>query len=85
MDSVAFQDIIQYAPWLLVAFLFFKQNRMFATPEMMQQELQKLYEKIEDRFVQKEVHNIAITELKQDIADMKEKIDQIYNKVLGID
>lgn len=85
MDSVAFQDIIQYAPWILVAFLFFKQNRMFVTPELMQQELQKMYEKIEEKFVQKEVHNIAITELKADISDMKEKIDQIYNKVLGID
>lgn len=85
MDNLAFQDIVQYAPWLLVAFLFFKQNRMFVTPEMLQETIQDLKDKIDERFVRKDVHNIAITELKADITDMKEKIDQIYNKVLGID
>lgn len=85
MDSEAFQDIIQYAPWILVAFLFFKQNRMFVTPEMMQQELQRLYEKIERDFVRKEVHDLAIGEFKNDLADMKEKIDKIYDKLYGID
>jgi hypothetical protein len=85
MDNLAFQDIIQYAPWLLVAFLFFKQNRMFVTPELLQETIQDLKEKIDAKFVRKDVHNIAITELKADISDMKEKIDQIYNKVLGID
>lgn len=85
MDNLAFQDIIQYAPWILVAFLFFKQNRMFVTPEMLQDTIQDLKEKIDSKFVRKDVHNIAITELKADITDMKEKIDQIYNKVLGID
>lgn len=85
MDNLAFQDIIQYAPWILVAFLFFKQNRMFVTPEMLQDTIQDLKDKIDEKFVRKDVHNIAITELKADITDMKEKIDQIYNKVLGID
>ena len=85
MDNIAIQDVIQYAPWLLVAFLFFKQNRMFVTPEYLQQELQHLYEKVEETFVRKEVHSISISEMKSDIADMKEKIDIIYNKVLGID
>ena len=85
MDNLAFQDIVQYAPWLLVAFLFFKQNRMFVTPEMLQETIQDLKDKIDEKFVRKDVHNIAITELKADITDMKEKIDQIYNKVLGID
>lgn len=85
MDNLAFQDIIQYAPWILVAFLFFKQNRMFVTPEMLQETIQDLKDKIDEKFVRKDVHNIAITELKADITDMKEKIDQIYNKVLGID
>lgn len=85
MDNLAFQDIIQYAPWILVAFLFFKQNRMFVTPEILQDTIQDLKEKIDEKFVRKDVHNIAITELKADITDMKEKIDQIYNKVLGID
>lgn len=85
MDNLAFQDIIQYAPWLLVAFLFFKQNRMFVTPEQLQETIQDLKDKIDEKFVRKDVHNIAITELKADITDMKEKIDQIYNKVLGID
>ena len=85
MDNLAFQDIIQYAPWLLVAFLFFKQNRMFVTPDQLQEIIQDLKDKIDEKFVRKDVHNIAITELKADITDMKEKIDQIYNKVLGID
>lgn len=85
MDNLAFQDIIQYAPWILVAFLFFKQNRMFVTPEMLQDTIQDLKDNIDEKFVRKDVHNIAITELKADITDMKEKIDQIYNKVLGID
>lgn len=85
MDNLAFQDIIQYAPWILVAFLFFKQNRMFVTPDQLQETIQDLKDKIDEKFVRKDVHNIAITELKADITDMKEKIDQIYNKVLGID
>lgn len=58
---------------------------MFVTPEMLQDTIQDLKDKIDEKFVRKDVHNIAITELKADITDMKEKIDQIYNKVLGID
>lgn len=85
MDNFAFQDIIQYAPWILVIFLFFKKNSLFVTPEMLQQEQQRLYEKIEKDFVRKEVHNLAISEFKSDLVDMKDKIDKIYDKFFGID
>lgn len=77
MDSVAFQDIIQYAPWLLVAFLFFKQNRMFVTPEMLQEELKN--------YVRKDLYELSQSEIKADMLEMKEKINKIYDKLFGLD
>ena len=77
MDSVAFQDIIQYAPWILVAFLFFKQNRMFVTPEMLQEELKN--------YIRKDLYELSQSEIKADMQEMKDKINKIYDKLFGLD
>ena len=77
MDSIALQDIIQYAPWLLVAFLFFKQNRMFVTPEMLQEELKN--------YIRKDLYELSQSEIKADMVEMKEKINKIYDKLFGLD
>ena len=77
MDSVAIQDIIQYAPWILVAFLFFKQNRMFLTPEMLQEELKN--------YVRKDIYELSQSEIKSDMLEMKDKINKIYDKLFGLD
>ena len=72
-------DYLEFAPIIIVVMGFFIAYRVFVTPEYLQRELEKLNEK----FVRKEVHDLAIQELKDDIAEIKEKVEKIYDKLIG--
>ena len=72
----------EYAPWLVVAFLFFKQNKMFITPENLTNTLADFNEKLEEKFVLKETYNVAMNGFKEDLVDMKDKIDKIYDAII---
>lgn len=70
---------IDYAPWLIVAFLFFKQNKMFVTPETMTQKFVDFETHLEEKFVLKDTYNVAISELKNDMEEIKETVSKIYD------
>ena len=72
---------IEYAPILIVLFMFFLQYKIFVTPANMTKEFMAFEGHLEKKFVQKETYNVAITEIKSDIAEMKEKLDKIYEKL----
>jgi asparagine synthetase A len=83
MDNLT--EIAKWAPWLLVAYMFFKQNKMFVTPEQFETAKTQILKDIESKYVQKAVHDIEIKEMKSDMADIKEMVSKIYDKLYGID
>ena len=38
---------------------------------------------LDKKYVQKEVYKVVITELKEDITEIKEKLDIIYNAIIN--
>ena len=75
---------VEYAPMIVVVIGFLCAYNVFVTPKQLQKELKELQQEIETKYVQREVHDLAINEIKSDFSEMKEKIDKIYDKIMGI-
>ena len=75
------EKVIEYAPIIIVLVMFFIQYRIFVTPDQMTKEFMTYEGHLEKKFVQKETYSVAIAEIKSDIAEMKEKLDKIYEKL----
>lgn len=70
-------QIIQYAPYVIIAVMFCANYKIFITPS-------ELDRKLHD-YVLKETYSVAYQEMKADLKEMKEKIDKMYDKIFGID
>lgn len=75
---------IEYAPAIIVIMGFFIAYKIFVTPQQLNEELKAFERDLDKKFVHKEVHDLAISELKEDIAEIKDKIDKIYDKIMGV-
>ena len=63
---------------------FFIAYKIFVTPQQLNEELKVFEMDLDKKFVHKEVHDLAISEMKEDIAEIKDKIDKIYDKIMGV-
>lgn len=70
---------IEYAPLIIVIFGFFVAYKVFVTPVDMEKAFNIFEHRMENKFVLKETHNIAISEIKSDIQAINEKLDKIYD------
>lgn len=68
------EQILQFSPLILVVMMFFIQYKIFVTPEQLEKKHREILESVEQHFVS--VH--SFTDLKEQVGDMKEKIDKIY-------
>lgn len=68
------EQILQISPLILVVMMFFIQHRIFVTPEQLEKKHREILESVEQHFVS--VH--SFTDLKEQVGEMKEKIDKIY-------
>ncbi len=75
---------IDYAPVIIVVMGFFIAYKIFVTPQQLNEVFAAFREELDNKFVHKEVHDLAVSELKEDIAEIKEKIDKIYDKIMGV-
>lgn len=75
---------IEYAPTIIVIMGFFIAYKIFVTPQQLNEELKVFERDLDKKFVHKEVHDLAISEMKEDIAEIKDKIDKIYDKIMGV-
>lgn len=75
---------IEYAPTIIVIMGFFIAYKIFVTPQQLNEELKVFEMDLDKKFVHKEVHDLAISEMKEDIAEIKDKIDKIYDKIMGV-
>lgn len=71
-----------YAPLIMVILGFIWQNKIFVTPEQLEKRFTIFEHNLEKKFVLKETHDIAISEMKSDIEEIKEKLDKIYDMLL---
>lgn len=76
MDNSIF---IQYAPVIIVVFIFLIQQRLVVTPEMLEKKHREILNDVENRFTTKE----ASANFEQKLDDMQSKIDKIYDKIIG--
>lgn len=67
--------LIQYSPIVIVLMMFLIQHRIFVTPEQLEKKHREILEDVETHFVSLHSYN----DLKEGVADMKEKIDKIYD------
>jgi len=68
------EQILQFSPLILVVMMFFIQHKIFVTPEQLEKKHREILESVEQHFVS--VH--SFTDLKEQVGEMKEKIDKIY-------
>ena len=74
------EKYIEYAPYIIIVIGFLIQYKIFVTPEQMREELEKKL----DKYFLKETNDITINQLKDDMAEIKEKIDKIYDKIMNV-
>lgn len=73
---------IQYAVIILVVVGFCVSYKVFITPGELSEIIENLKKEIKRDYVSKEVHDLAINEMKADVSDIKNKIDKIYDKIM---
>lgn len=75
MDNSIF---IQYAPVIIVVFVFLVQQKLVVTPEQLEKKHREILEDVEERFTTKE----ATSNFQEKLDDMQAKIDKIYDKII---
>ena len=78
------EKFIEYAPIIIVIFGFFIAYRVFVTPEQMSEKFISFEQHLENKFVLQQTYDVAITEIKTDNKEIKEKLDKIYDKLMMV-
>lgn len=73
------EKLAEYAPYIVIIVAFLTNYKIFVTPKDLDNELDKRL----DKYVLKETYNVAVNEIKSDIAEMKDKLDRIYDKLIN--
>lgn len=63
-----------YAPYIVIAIAFLSSYGIFVTPKDLDEKLKE--------YVLKETYNVAITEIKNDILEIKSLQNKIYEKLI---
>ncbi len=69
------ETLINYSPVLIVVVVFLLQQRVVVTPEELEKKHREILNDIESRFVSRNSYE----DLKSQFAEIKEKIDKIYD------
>ena len=73
------QQIQTYAPYIVMTLLFLVQNNIFVTPAKMLEKIDILRKEIDDKYVTK----TEMTALNDNVNDIKEKTDKIYDIIIA--
>ena len=73
MENV--NEIIYYAPVIVVVLMFLIHERIVVTPEQLEKKHREIIKEVEDRFATID----SCEDLKDQISEMKDKIDKIYD------
>lgn len=67
--------ILQYSPVIMLVLVYFLQFKIFVTPEILEKKHREILMEAENRFASR----VAVHGIKEQMAEIKEKIDKIYN------
>lgn len=73
------QEFLEFSPIIIALMIFFIQHRVFVTPEQLEKKHREIIESVENKFVSLKTFN----DLKEQVIDMKDKIDKIYDCLIG--
>ena len=73
MENV--NEIIYYAPVIVVVLMFLIHERIVVTPEQLEKKHREIIKEVENRFATID----SCEDLKDQITEMKDKIDKIYD------
>ena len=69
---------VEYSPVIMLVLLCVMQFRIFVTPEILEKKHREIIAEVESRFAVRD----SDIDLKEQISEIKEKIDKIYNYFL---
>lgn len=73
-------DLLHYSPIIIAIMVFLIQQRIVVTPEQLEKKHREILEDAEDRFATLS----SVRDLKDQVSDMKEKIDKIYDCIIAV-
>ena len=73
-------NILQYSPIIVVVIMYLTQLRIVVTPEQLEKKHREILDGIENKFATQN----PVTDLKEQMGDMKEKIDRIYECIIAV-
>ena len=71
------ETMIKFAPWLVVGIAFFMQYNLFVTPAQLEIKHREIIKEVSEVYTTKEQTN----DLKNQLSDMQQKIDRIYENL----
>lgn len=73
------QTLQTFAPYIIIAFVFFIQNKIFVTPALLLEKIEAFRQEVEGKYVTK----TEMTALSDIVTDIKEKTDKIYDIIIA--
>ncbi|MBR2524930.1 hypothetical protein IKE67_00540 [bacterium] len=74
------EHLLQYSPIIIVVVMYLIQQRIVVTPEQLEKKHREILEDVENRFASLS----TVKDLKEQVSDMKEKIDRIYECIIAV-
>ena len=72
------QNLLHYSPVILALMIFLIQQRIVVTPEQLERKHREILEDAERKFATLN----SVSDLKEQVVEMKDKIDKIYDCLL---
>lgn len=77
-------EFLRFAPVIIVVVGFLIAYKIFVTPAQLEKELTRFRYELDKKYVHKEVHALAISQMKEDISEIKKKIDIMYDILIKV-
>ena len=74
------ETLLHYSPVIVAVMIFLIQQRIVVTPEQLEKKHREIIEDIEEKFVS--IH--SFNDLNEQFAEMKDKIDKIYDFIITV-
>ena len=74
------ENFIEYSPIIIVVLMFFIQQKIFVTPEQLEKKHREIIDEMEEKFVSV----ISFKDLKDQFAEVKDKIDKMYDLLIDL-
>ena len=74
------EKFLYYAPIIVVVLIFLRNERIVVTPEQLEKKHREIIADVEEHFATLN----SVKDLKEQVFDMKEKIDRIYECIIAV-